>query len=662
MSRTVIRNKTEHALGKQSNNVTVRALVLAFALLVLISVGAFYVELAWRKVYTFASGVPAMAPVVVLFILAAAAGTPVLRRIALTRGELLTVYSIILVGGPLLSHGILFWMVPKVIAYFYVARIHPLWETTFLPHVPMWFAPTSSAAVEGYFQGHSVVPWSAWLVPLVFWSSFFVAIFVCTLCAMALIQRQWISNERLTFPIAQIPLEMVGESRNERPRGARIQTAWVFWLGIGISLLVNFMNSLSSRVPSVPAVPLGPVPIVQWQKVGAAAGLGEIDLVLWPWMVAVAYLIPKELSFSAWFFWLVRLSLTVAAIAAGHTPQRPEEWYESGFPAPHYQAGGAALALFAWVAWVARRHIAHVLRVSLARRQGRADAEEPMSYRLALIGLVASFLFMVYWCWLAGCRVIVGVVLVGLIVGYYIMWARIRAETGLGFLPFPLEIQDGLVSIAGSAAFRPREVVTMISTRWAFFPGFGESFEVVTGNVLESFKIADSAGLNARRLTAALVGGFSLSAVVGLFVLLAGCYHYGFFGLGMGSAYSWPSWQVRNDGGRIFEYLTNPAPPDVNGIAGIIAGTVFAIFLGTMRLRFWWWPFHPIGYIAANCWGMQWYYMPFFLGWAFKSLVIRYGGLRLYRLTVPLAIGLIVGDLVNQGVWALVAVVTRGNV
>ncbi|NIR00522.1 MAG: hypothetical protein GTN78_10020, partial [Gemmatimonadales bacterium] len=54
--------------------------------------------------------------------------------------------------------------------------------------------------------------------------------------------------------------------------------------------------------------------------------------------------------------------------------------------------------------------------------------------------------------------------------------------------------------------------------------------------------------------------------------------------------------------------------------------------------------------------------MPFFLGWAFKSLVIRYGGLRLYRLTVPLAIGLIVGDLVNQGVWALVAVVTRGNV
>jgi len=81
-----------------------------------------------------------------------------------------------------------------------------------------------------------------------------------------------------------------------------------------------------------------------------------------------------------------------------------------------------------------------------------------------------------------------------------------------------------------------------------------------------------------------------------------------------------------------------------------------------MRLRFWWWPFHPIGYIAANCWGMHWNYMPFFLGWLFKSLVIRYGGLRLYRTTVPLAIGLIVGDLVNQGIWSIVAIATQGRV
>ncbi|MBN1458688.1 MAG: hypothetical protein JXA57_04075 [Armatimonadetes bacterium] len=640
--------------------VTVRAVIIGFILIVAVSVATFYVELAWRKVYTFASGVPSMASVVLLFLLTGAMSLPVLRRIALTRRELLTIYSMVLVGGPLVGHGILFWMLPKVIAYYYQARIQPLWETTFLGYVPTWQAPTSFSAVENFFQGDATVPWSLWALPLSAWGSFFVAIFVCTLCAMAIIQRQWISNERLTFPIAQVPLEMVQEDSDGGTRRARLPRTWFFWVGLLVTLVLSFMNSLSSRFPSVPAIPLDAVPIVQWQKVGPLAGLGEIDLVLTPWMIAIAYLIPKELSFSAWFFWIVRLGLTVAAIAGGHTPQRPEDWFESGFPAPHYQAGGAALALFIWVCWVARRHLAHVLRSVFTGV--KTQAEEPMSYRLALIGFVLSFAYMVYFWGASGSRIFVGVIVCALIVGYYIMLARIRAETGLGFIPFPLEIQDGLVSIAGTNAFRPRELVTMISTRWAFFPGFGESFDVVTGNALESFKIADASGINARKLTPVLVAGFFLALVVGIAVILIGCYHYGFFGLAMGGRYGWPSWQVRNDGGRIFEYLTNPAPPDVNGIVAMSAGLVFAIFLGSMRLRFWWWPFHPVGYIAANVYGMQWYYMPFFIGWVCKTLVIRYGGLRLYRLTVPLAIGLIAGDLVNQGIWSVVALITQGRV
>jgi hypothetical protein len=41
-------------------------------------------------------------------------------------------------------------------------------------------------------------------------------------------------------------------------------------------------------------------------------------------------------------------------------------------------------------------------------------------------------------------------------------------------------------------------------------------------------------------------------------------------------------------------------------------------------------------------------------------LVARYGGLRLYRRTIPLAVGLIVGDLLNGMVWALPQLLARG--
>ena len=54
--------------------------------------------------------------------------------------------------------------------------------------------------------------------------------------------------------------------------------------------------------------------------------------------------------------------------------------------------------------------------------------------------------------------------------------------------------------------------------------------------------------------------------------------------------------------------------------------------------------------------------MPFLLGWLAKSLVTRYGGLKLYRETVPLAVGLVAGDLVNQVLWATIRAGLRGQI
>lgn len=641
--------------------VTWRAVLISLGLLALLVPVAFYVEMAWNKASIFV-GIPAMAPVVSLFLLTAAMGTPFLRRTGLSRRELLVVYSILLVGGPVASHSIMAWMLVKSIAYYYMARANVIWQDTFLDQVPTWFAPTSMAAAEGFFEGRAGVPWSEWWVPLGAWTFFTVCLFVATFCVIVMVQRQWIASERLSFPIAQVPLELVREPGSAREgRAGRLPIAWMFWIGILVSLTLTFVNGLSQRYPAIPAVPLGPIALMQWQRVGPLAGVGQIDLVLWPWMIAIAYLIPKELSFSAWFFWLANVGLTIIAIAAGAEPQRPEEWFDSSFPAPRYQGGGAVLALGIWVLWIARKHLVREVRAALSRRPGVAGAKEPLPYRLAMVGLVLSFVGLVYFGWLAGCRVVVGVTLAALIIGYYVMWARLRAETGLGFLPFPLEIQTAMQVPFGTTVFRTRELVAMISTRWSFFPGFGYSYEVVTGNTLEAFKIADAARINTRRLSAAMVVGFLLALGLGLFVFLSGIYKYGFFGLKAGTS-GWLGSQSINDGNRIVWPVTTPSGTDVNGVIAMLSGATVAVLLGVMRLRFWWWPFHPVGYMAAMCWGLHWYYIPFFLGWACKTLVIRYGGLRLYRTTVPLAIGLIVGDLLNGGVWAVVALVTQGRV
>jgi hypothetical protein len=620
----------------------------------------FLASITWDY-QNFTNGVPAPVQTGLLFLMTAAMGLRFFRRSGLTRRELLVIYSVLLVCAPVVSIGILFMVVPKIVVYYYLARANPAWETAFLRYVPAWFGPSDSSAVEAFFVGKARVPWSLWWTPLAAWLSFMVAVFVAAACLLSLLQRQWVTNERLSVPIAQIPLEMVHDQGTPGRASGRLSLAPAFWLGLGVSFLLNFMSNLSDIVPSIPAIPLNGVTIIPWQKVGPLAGLGAFDLLLSPWMIALAYIVPKELSFSCWFFWLVRLGLHVIAITAGASPQRPEEWWNSSFPAPYYQGTGAVLALGLWVLWIARRHLLSCVRAAVRPVAARAGDSEPIPYRWALIGLCVALGWMISFCLLAGCRLAFALPLVALILGYYVMWARLRAETGLGFLAFPMEVFGVVTTPFGSALWRPSEIVTLFSTRWTCESGEGLSLDTATANLTDVFKIAYAARIDVRRLTAVIMCGFLLALVLGVFVVLTGTYHYGYFGTRAGAAPGYPSLQTRWDPVAIFEGITNPTSPDVGSIIAIIVGGAVTVILGVLRLRFYWWPFHPVGYLAANCWGWNLYSVPFFLGWISKVLVVRYGGLRLYRTLMPVAIGLIVGSLLNSGIWSLVTLAIRGR-
>jgi hypothetical protein len=155
----------------------------------------------------------------------------------------------------------------------------------------------------------------------------------------------------------------------------------------------------------------------------------------------------------------------------------------------------------------------------------------------------------------------------------------------------------------------------------------------------------------------AMIGGFLFALVVGTYVVLTGTYHYGFYNLQPSGG--WLAGMVRGGGTSIFDSLTNPTRLSLPAVAALSSGMVVTLLLGQLRLRFWWWPLHPVGYLAANVWGSQWWYMPLFVGWLLKTLAVRYGGLRLYQKTVPIAIGIIVGDRVSEILWSLALWMTR---
>lgn len=70
--------------------------------------------------------------------------------------------------------------------------------------------------------------------------------------------------------------------------------------------------------------------------------------------------------------------------------------------------------------------------------------------------------------------------------------------------------------------------------------------------------------------------------------------------------------------------------------------------------RFYWWPIHPIGYLTAYSSAMWILWFSFFLGWLFNAVCMRYGGVVLFKKLRYFFVGLIIGDFLMGGLWALI--------
>ena len=76
--------------------------------------------------------------------------------------------------------------------------------------------------------------------------------------------------------------------------------------------------------------------------------------------------------------------------------------------------------------------------------------------------------------------------------------------------------------------------------------------------------------------------------------------------------------------------------------------------LSIMRQRFLWWPFHPLGYAMGPSWPMIQLWFSILIGWAAKSVIMRYGGIRSYRTYRPLFLGMVLGEFISGGVWLII--------
>jgi hypothetical protein len=84
---------------------------------------------------------------------------------------------------------------------------------------------------------------------------------------------------------------------------------------------------------------------------------------------------------------------------------------------------------------------------------------------------------------------------------------------------------------------------------------------------------------------------------------------------------------------------------------------VFTALLYGLRLKWIGCPFHPLGFLIGTSYGdSSNTFLPLFVAWLFKAILLRYGGLRLYRGGIPVFLGLAIGHFFFVGIfWPLLS-------
>ena len=142
----------------------------------------------------------------------------------------------------------------------------------------------------------------------------------------------------------------------------------------------------------------------------------------------------------------------------------------------------------------------------------------------------------------------------------------------------------------------------------------------------------------------------AVGMVISLTAMLVLCYKYGIRTLGL----DWANRTTVAVYENIVTLVESPIKPGEWVLIFSAIGAVVMLILVVCYHRIYWWPIHPLGYLTAYSSAMRILWFSFFVGWLCNSLCMRYGGVVLFKRLRFFFIGLIIGDFLMGGTWAII--------
>ncbi len=642
-----------------------------------------FIAVLWTReaeLYAFAcqisEAVPPMTALGALLVLMAVsvAGRSLRRRglpgIQISGRQIMYVYAFTMVATIIFSVGVLQTLIPELTTLTYYAEPSNDF-TAAQPHIHNWLQVTDAEVVRQAYEGFdtppdvpemgniplispllrsiarpvvrtAAVPWSHWTMPIVVWSVFIIVALVTMQCVAGLAEQEWTMAERLPYPLVEIPLGIT--EQHDFVKDTPILRDWVMWIGFGIGCIYGLHEMLAS-IMFFP----------QWGRQYALSALftehpfsilrGQLDIFLLPEAYGLAYFASQEVLVSTSLGWIAYCMFNVTMAALGRSVPGTTLVDAST---------GSFIAFVLAAIWVARKSLHDAFRKAFGLEPpDTPEAEKvPDSHGWMARGtLLGSILMCAFVHWL-GVPIHYALYFVALFILVAIGHARVRAMAGAAtpwLFPYN-SMNQGYVRLFGSGAigrqgdYRPFGATFHL--RW-IDRGY---FQSGLAAQLESYNMTRRGEMQMRDMSRVLLLAIPIGLIFGWWMYLTSYYQDGANILGGATT----TGGVRTryallDAEWAIGLVNTPTRPEATAWVALIIGalvTSASVIVRHYVLRS---PLHPAGIVIALSHGSR-FWAPFGLIWLVKGVLLRLGGVRLYRRLMPGFLGVVVGHFFFTGI------------
>lgn len=559
---------------------------------------------------------------------------------ALERGELLLIYSILSIGSAVSGHDMLEVFVPMLTWSFQHADSSNGWGTLINPHLRKSLFVTDKNIYTSYYIGNDSI-WhmryiQAWLPVVLSWTLFITLLLFVMQCVNAILRKQWTENERLTYPIVQLPLQITSDQAFQ-PGG--LFKNRIFWLGFIIAGAIDCINSLNYYYPSIPTV-LTPGFGQSYLDIGPFFtqkpwnAIGWTPLSFYPFMIGLGMFMPVDFLFSCvFFYWFWKLE-KVGAVAMAYD-QDPR------FPYTENQAFGAYISFCLYSIWMSRNYLKQVALKVLNKTSTVDDSQEPMGYRNAVFGILAGVTGLVMFSVYLGMTWWIAIIFFLMYFAIALAITRMRAELGTPIHDLHFTGPEQIMTrVSGSRAFDTDNLTVFGIYFWFNRAYRGHPMP----HQLEAYKLAEQTKTDYKKWNAAMLLLGSFAVFVAFWAILHLMYDYGAQGKSHGS-YGSEAYDA------LTVWLKSPQLGKYGEFVALWIGFGIAFLLQFLRVRLPWWPLHPLAFAVTSSWEINLVWGPLFLAWIFKTMILRYGGRGGFHRSLPFFIGLMLGQFVVGSLW-----------